>query len=557
MRRYLAPAIFAAALPGLAAAQDRPTLLDFFSFEILTQRILQSGVMALRTQLDLKYSDMAVDLGSGGITITDIVAWPLPEWDLDGTCQVDIGRLVLRSGALDQPNRIRIKAQLLNTAFPTSCLPDEPREALGMIGISEIEMPRLTMDIDYGVPSSDAVMRVYADITDVAVADLTAEFAYIWMDGRQDMEEPEPVIFLSSAALALENHGLWEAGKDLLPPPMTGDGAGLFMEGMIGDGLMGENPGDAGLSDSQRAFARSVAEFWPQFLARPETLVLETNIDGDVFLDFPAMEDDLRVVFDTFQPMLALLPARATDMIPLPELRTAMTGDGSLTQDQLREIGEALVTGHRAPRNIAKGLEILGQLAHSGDGGAALLLSAAMESRDAEEAYRWGLLAGASGEAGATARLDRLERRLPFGRVLDLQMEMSDDMSDQDGAMNSLTTIREQAAMRLSGRGMARSYPFAATWAMLASAAGDPEGADILGEIDERVRLGGEAAIAAWAGYEDEASKNAMEQWLDRNLPAVLTGAEAPAPVEVEPAQPVEPVEPAGTENTGRKGKRN
>ena len=35
----------------------------------------------LRTQFDLTYSDMSVDIFTGAITITDVKAWPLPEWD--------------------------------------------------------------------------------------------------------------------------------------------------------------------------------------------------------------------------------------------------------------------------------------------------------------------------------------------------------------------------------------------------------------------------------------------------------------------------------------------
>ena len=59
MRRLLAPALIAATLPGMVTAQDRPSLLDYFSLDTIVQRFVQSGIMALRTQLDLKYSDIS------------------------------------------------------------------------------------------------------------------------------------------------------------------------------------------------------------------------------------------------------------------------------------------------------------------------------------------------------------------------------------------------------------------------------------------------------------------------------------------------------------------
>jgi hypothetical protein len=471
---------------------------------------------------------MSVDYRTGRVTMTDVVAWPLPEWDPDGTCEIAIDRVTLRSGALDEPDRLRLKAQLTGTSFPLSCLPEEPREGLGMVGIEAIDMPRMTLDVDYGLPASDVTLRLFADITDVAVADLTADFAYFWFDGRDDMEEPIPVAFLDSATLTLENRGIWQSVQGMLPPPMTAENSGMFLEGMIGEGLADENPDGEGLTDSQRAFARSVAETWPKFLENPATLVLETGNESDEFLDFIAMEDDLRIVFDTLQPRLSLSPARRGEMLPL-DLVSAAMGDGlsGLSDEDRRWVGMALVSGEGAPRFVARGADILTEFAESADGPAALALSEAMEARDPAAAYRWALLAGETGEAGATARLDRLERKLGFAEVIALQLATHGDELELDPAyMTSVAAIRDQAAMRLSGRGKTRSYAFAATWATLGRAAGDAESADILAEIDERVRLSGGAE--AWAGHEADLGGIAMDAWIAQDLPASL-GAGASA----------------------------
>jgi len=520
MRRLLAPAVLAATLPGMVAAQDRPSLLDYFSIDTIVQRFVQSGIMALRTQLDLKYSDISVDIRTGGITMTDLKAWPLPDWDEDGTCEISIDRINIRSGALDQPERIRLKAQLTGTAFPTSCLPEEPREVMAMAGVTKVNMPRMTIDIDYGIPGSDAVMRMYADVDGVAAVDVTADFAYIWVDGRDDIEEPLPVIFLKNAALTLENNGIWESLKGQLPPPFLGDGSGVFLEGMLGQEFINENDGET-LTESQTAFLKSLATSWPAFQNAPERIVLETNLTGDVFVDVEQMDGDLEYVFETLQPIVSLAPSSVNAMLPLDLLQKALASNKeAMSDDDLRRAGIALITGVGAPRNLEAGYNLLEPLIEKGDGPAATAIAKMLETRDPEESYRLSLLAGKAGETGATARLDRLERVISFERVLELQDDVTSREEASPDILASVATVRAAAAQYLSGRGAPRSYEAAALLAMIASAAGDPEAGDILGIIDERVRLAGPAAQEPWSRTEAKASGEATDVWIKLDLPA-------------------------------------
>ncbi len=531
MRRLLATAAIVAALPGSSPAQDRTTLLDMISLDRVVQSFVQTGIMALRTQLDLKYGDMAVDLRTGKITLTDVQAWPLPDWDSDGTCEVNIKRITLRSGAVDEVDRLRAKAQIIGASFPKSCLPPDAAGPLEMLSLETITIPRMTADIHYGVAASDAVVRIYAELTDVAAVDLTAKFAYVWVDGRNDMEEPDPVVFLDSATLTVENRGAWTALKGMLPPPFVDPAqAGLVIEGAIGGVLADMNRGSApedatgdpsALNDAQRAFLASVVETWPAFLNAPEVLVLQTDMASDTYLDFEAMEDDPREAFAALQPLMSLAPAQRAQMLPVSLLNDAM-GDGAsfLSDDDRLRAGTALMSGNGAPRNLKAGMGLLAPLAEAGNGAAAMAMAEALADSAPETAYRWALAAGKAGESGASARLDRLENALPFERVLALQEEVSGGDTHSLDALTSIAGIREQAAMRLSGQGQARSYAVASLWAVLATAAGDPEAADILADIDERVRLSGDGAQAAWAPYAQGASDLAMKAWISQDLPA-------------------------------------
>ena len=530
MRRLLATTTLAFALPGLAAAQSTgPSLLDMFSLERLVQRSLQSGIMALRAQMDLNYGDMRLDLRTGAVTLTDVRAWPLPEWDTEGTCEVAIERLTLRSAAVDEVDRIRVKARVVGLSFPDSCLPEEPREGLAMLGTSRISMPWMTFDLDYGVAASDATLRLYTDIEDVAAIDMTAYATYIWADARDDPDEPEPVIFLEGATLKVENQGVWEAVKPMIPPPFTAEGAGLVVEGAIGQALIDMNRDAAGadaaeadtaLTDAQRAFVKSVASAWPAFLANPETLVLQTAMDGDAYLDFEAMEDDPRIAFDTRRPQLALAPASRGEMLPAALLQQAMGDAGAVSAEDRRRIGTALLTGDGAPRNPARALDLMIPLAENGDGAAAAAIADAFAVTDPEIAYRWALQAGAAGAEGAAARLDRLETALPMDRVLEIQAAASGEVAYPGKPPSSVAEMRDLALARLSGSGMSRSYAHAAFWANLAAAAGDPEAAATLEELDETIRLSGPDAGLAWARVSETAAGLALDFWIGADLPA-------------------------------------
>ena len=531
MRRLLFSAALFALMPAQVPAQQKFGWLDLISPDRMAQQMLQMGILALRTQMDLKYGDMAVDLLTGRVTLTDVQIWPLPPWDVNGDCEIKIARITLRSGALDRIDHLRFKAQMSGAEAPLDCLPPDARGALGMAGITTLDVPRLTVDVDYGVPGSDAVARVFGVVENAAAVDLTARFAYVWFDGRDDIEEPEPVVFLENATLTVENRGAWEALKGQLPPPYTDPaGAPLLIEGMVGSILADMNRGASGsestgdptaLTDPQRAFLDSAIAVWPAFLGNPDTLVLETGLETDTYLDFKAMERDPREAFATLKPRLALARAELAKTLPVALLKQAMGPDvGAMPEADRRTAGLALINGDGVPRDLDAGFALLDPIAKAGDGDAALAIARALEMRAPEDAYIWALVAGRNGTAGASALLDRLEDEIAFALVIDLQGRVSGNDSHPVDALQSISAVRDQAAMRLSGRGMARSYAVAAMWAMLGKALGDPESADILGDIDEHVRLAGADAQTAWRPVEQRASELAIKAWLGEDLPA-------------------------------------
>ncbi|WP_099823868.1 hypothetical protein [Oceaniglobus indicus] len=520
-------------LPNISFAQTAPSLWDLLKPEYLVQRGLQAGIMALRTQIDLKYGAMGVNLGIGQASVSDIVAWPLLDHDTEGACEITADRLEVRAAPLDRPDLIRIKVQAMGVAATVDCLPPEPQEMFALTGLDAIHLPRLTFDLEYDIAGASADVHVYARIDGFAAIDLTGDLDYLSLDGREDVENPKPVVYLRSAALTLENLGGWEALQGQIPPPFTDPAsAAQIVGGMVGGAIAGANrraadpeaEGDtSALSASQQAFLDSLTAAIPSFLNQPRKIVIETGFSplDTVFLDFDAYPDDPHLVFADLQPVVSLSSARARAALPASLLAQALgDGAGDLDDSARAAVGTALVTGVGAPRSIDRGLALLEPLAMAGDGAVALTLARALDSRDPEASYRYALIAGAASQTGAAVQLDRLESRLPFARILGLQKDVVGDVQHPIEALQRVALMREEAAMRLSGIGRIRSYPVAALWAILASAAGDGESADILDQIDERVRMADTEGKALWAEAEQEAAALAMEAWIGQDLPA-------------------------------------
>jgi len=516
-----------------AQSQDAPSLWELLKPEYLVQRVLQGGIMALRTQIDIKYGDMTVDLRLGQVTLSDVSVWPLSEWDVDAECRIEVDRLTIRAAPLDRPDLVRFKAQAIGVSAPVICLPPDQRQVAAMAGLDSFAVPRVTLDMEYDIAQAEADVHAYTQIDGLVALDLTAHFTYLWFDARDQTEDPIPVIYLSRAALTLENLGGFEMVKGMLPPTMTDPAQSpLMIRGMLGGAIAGLNrdaapegaTGDPGaLNEAQTDFVESVVTVWPAFLQNPARLVLETGFspDDDRFLEIPRYEDDPGLGFSELQPVLSLSPAPARTALPAALVSQAV-GDAAdgMDPDDRRRVGVALATGLGAPRNVSLGTEILARLAETGDGEAALALSAALEQRDPSAAYRWALVAGGASRTGAAARLDRLERVLPFAEVLELQATALGDVQHPLEALEKVALMRDEAMGRLSGVGRVRSYSVAALWALMGAAAGDSESLDILAQIDEKARLSDAAGRAAWAEAEQAAADLAMQAWLGQDLPA-------------------------------------
>ncbi|MDU8911645.1 hypothetical protein [Aestuariicoccus sp. MJ-SS9] len=522
---------FALTVTPVTASAQAQSWLDLFDPDRIAEGLIQYGILAARTQVDLTYQALTVDMLAGRAVLTELELYPLPVWDDEGACKVSVDRVVLTSAPAGDIDNLRLRASLYGVKTHRACFPPDSWPMFAMLQLAEPSVPHATISVDYHIPSAGARVGAHVVADGLMAVDLAADFDYFWFDGSQDMEEPEPVAFLNSAVLSVENLGVWDKVSNILPPSLTDPAAapdavtGMLSQMLTDMNRAGAEPGDAPppLTDAQQGFIAAAATAWGGFLAAPQRLVLETQIDPDnpQYLDFVYWEEEPAEVFNVLAPRVSLVPSAATKALPADTIRRALSAEETdLSADEKLTVGRALVTGVGAPRSVNAGIGLLVGLARDGDIAAASALSEALEPRDPRNAYGWALIAAANGAEGAMARLDRLERSLPFADILSVQAEVQGDRPHPLDPLDSVAAVKAEARARLTGTGQPRNYMIAAMWAMIAKAAGDAEGSALLEEIDQRAARAGTDATEAWAESEARASDLAMEAWIGQDLPA-------------------------------------
>lgn len=521
-----AAALATAAATAPAMAQQKPSLWDLISPDRILARLVQTGILSMRTQFDVVYGNISVSTLTGTVTLTDVTAWPRVDWTVDSGCRIDIDRLTVATSPVDEVDLLRFKAQANGSRISLDCLPPEARSGIAMLKIETIALPWVTFDADYRISTSAMTSHLSGIADGLAAISLDSDLDYVFVDASKDMENPDPVVFLNSARLTVENLGAWEKLSPMIPAQMLEpDNLSAAIEtglaGMLGTPAPGESP-----SPARAALTASIVDAVAGFKDDPRRIVLETGFEpGEAkFLNILDWDRNPDRILDDLQPRAALRPQPARDLLPVSLVSKAVDTAAELTDSERLIVGTAFATGVGAPRDLALAQTLLMPAAEAGDGESALVLARALETRDPEKAYSMALIAAQDSANGATTVLDRIESALPFARVLELQGALVEGVEQPVEALEQLTSVRDEAMMRMSGTGRSRSYGTAALWAMIGSAAGDAESAGILDEIDEKVRRAGPDAAAVWSKQEANAVDLARSAWVGFDLPASFGG---------------------------------
>jgi len=516
-RPALAAALIATAPPASAQDSSRPTLWDVFTPENIAVSLVHSALTWARLLADIRYDQVSVDPLAMKATLTGVTIVPFIEGIPDGLCQISVERATINGAPLDRLADRRFRIALDGAVMNSGCLPIQAAGMLRGLGFPSLRASRVEADIDYDYASGGMALRVDADFDRVAALTLSADFDYV--SYRMDFTKEEPMVAfdLTSAQLSVQDLGAWEIAGNFLPPDMKAPGAlgpvveaGLLAAFADGNGL------DVPASEKQAAFAAAAGEVAAGFAAGPRHVVLSTRIERPPLRLSERSIDGFRPLFDALNPAIGRSVPAAQAALPV-EMLDAAIGSETLPENAF-EIGRALITGIGAPHNPSTGLRLLAPQARDGNAEASLLIANEIAESNPADAYAHALRAAAAGLPGALALLDATERELSFQQVLDAQGQLME--GPEEVLFGDLPGMRAAARDFLTGTNRPRSWQAAYYWASMAAAAGDATGVALRDELDDMMRLRGDAD--AWADESASLDNGVLRDWIAKDVPARL-----------------------------------
>ncbi len=509
--KFSKPLLLAAGL-GMAGAPVAAQQADPFQdlFNNLQRISAHYQILLARSFVDLTYESLSVEPGTGNLVLSDVVIYPEFPWDTEFACEITLDRAV--TGSAISFETLGSTIEISGLTVPAACFEPEVGGMLPMFGYENgIVAEAATIDITYDLPSSAADVTLQAAVEDAVDLQVTAGFNYLWfrfpMDGG---DEPEPVAFLGSVEVSVENRGLWERVEPMIAQ-QVGDPAQLpqMVQGMLGPMLGG--------SPESQAFAENLSVELGRFIQEKNRIVVTAAPDGGIYLgpDTFSSPDD---VIALLEPVVSGAPMSYRALIQPDVLNAALSGGNGLSDEDKLSAGRALMTGVGAPRSIGDALALLRPMADAWNGEAAVLIADALvQTGPAPEAYAAALVGMAGGESRAIGIGDIAEGNLDVAEIIAIQDEVGNAWPDGAGmesalqaaiAEGDISALRQMAHAAAVGRGMPRSYAAAYFFATLAAAAGDKGASNLRTRLDRRF-----GADPAWRAEADEASSIALQVW--------------------------------------------
>jgi TPR repeat protein len=504
--------------PAFADGDPRPALWEFISVERYIQALAQVGAMALREQVDFTYSDISSDILSSTISMHGLKIYPDVPWPVDTPCVVSAERATIAGANPAQWDTMRVRLALYGATASPSCAMPELSQQLAATGTQQITLDRFEVELTYTVGPGRLLVSTQIGLADLAAVNVNLDFDYF------AVKQHDVAAMLSSASVSVEDLGLWQKIKPILPPPMTDPNAvAQIVQGGLTDALNAAGPGPKrpqALPPEQQDFVNSMVREVRRFVTDQGTIAIDVQPAQPVYLNAEIAED-LPHLITVLRPKVSNGVGSRTPLINAAKLKAALIAPQMLDNAERRSIGMALLNGIGAPRSPSTGRTLLKPMAEAGDGQAALAIAQDLMSEDPAAAYRMVLKAAQNKTEGAGRLLDTLEQNLTTAEVLALQAE-SLPVPDE-ATFASISAMRHQAVAHLSGLGSQRSYRRALFWASMAAATGDASAARVISDIEDRMRFRGEAAAAAWRSEADAAGEEALEAWLSKGLAAKLS----------------------------------
>ena len=546
--------------------------------EALTRMAAQSRAVAARAGVDLRYDSISVGAKGEDLAFLGVTVGAPSELGRPAGCEVKIARVEFGGASLGA-EEISARATLAGIDVDSRCLKPEEMVAFAALGPEALRIDRIELLTNYRLSDSRALVAAslqapYGAAEIEALADrLHLTRAPVAAPVLAPTPRPEAAPVAPEAApepapesapeAAPESGGRRPSVKTPRPTPPTEEFSfddsetwddpwaasgpqtrldGRLLRGearvslsprlaatvaslaggadrigaMVGGGLSAQLRQIGAEGPAAQELSESAARELGRVAAKGGAFTVSISAGEPVALASLADLKGPGEAIAALKPRFSPAPPRLLALIDPKDLAAAVDSPASLSAEQRLEIARAFATGSGAPRSQAAAQKILEPLAEAGNAEAALRLSEiSLEAGQTELAYRQALAAGAAGESGAQAQLDRVEAKLGLADALKLQAGAStpnpDPLGDRAraGDLGALGGLARAAA---EGVGRPRDYLTALTMAEAAAAAGDFGAASLRESL--KSRFGSEADSAAWATLSAESQAAALKLWM-------------------------------------------
>ena len=474
-------------------------------------RVVEVAVSVARTYAEITYDDASLDNNLDLFTISEIFIKPMDKNLPDG-CDIRVGALNISNVRQSMTDTDIVTIGLEDVRIGQLCMPFEWRAVASMMGVRDIEIPIVQIELKHQFKSAQTSIIVHSGAAEVA--DVTLDVLLNYLSFNADYYGDLPInARVSSINLQIDNRGFWEEVSMLLPSEFSDPNlAGSAFRELI-DEFSYFLPGTI-----YQNFAGQIELAINNFVANPTSLSIASNIEkasGLVISNESFMYPET-LIADLDLKLLS--GNRRKDKKITGEMISDILSGNFVNYDDeiLLTLGEAFLTGRLAPKNYDAAVSLLSYLKDNGIAQAEpLLVNAYIQQEKYENAYEatQSLASSGNGESRSLFRL--IEKNIPLEKVLELQNTSLYFVADPYAVFSE--NFYEISYSFLTGHRSIKSYHLSYFWALLALASGDIRAETIVVQLEMLQNKLYDKAKEDWIASVNEAQSRAQAYWQSKS----------------------------------------
>ena len=490
---------------GHAANNGQITAREILNLSV--NRIVEAAASAARTYAEITYDDASLDNNLDLFTISEIFIKPINE-DLPEGCDVRVGALNVSNMREPTSDTDIVNLGLEDVRISQFCMPFEWRAVASMMGVRDIEIPVIQIELKHQFKSAKTGIIVHTGANGVIDATLDIQFDYLSLDTSYYSELPINAR-LSSINLRIDNRGVWEQVSMQLPPEFTDPNLAGYSVRELSSEFAYLLP-----ETIYKNFSDQIEQAINDFVANPSSLSLSSNIKKP---------SGLEISDNTF-----LYPENLLADLNLELFSGAPDQDKRITGDMISDIlsgnfvnydnevvltlGEAFLSGRMAPKNYDAAVLLLSYLKDNGVSRAEpLLVNAYIQQEKFDFAYEETQSLASKGSDESRALFRAIEKNLSLEKILALQATSLYLLADPYEVNSS--NFYEISHGFMTGDRSLKSYHLAYYWGLLALASGDVRAETIVGQLEMLQHKLSGVAKDKWVTSVNVAQSRALDYW--------------------------------------------